>query len=155
MMFRVLAHGTGRRWTLTSGVHPTWAEHARRRASGAPGRIRPADASLRTAALYPLSYGGARPVYPPASAAHSPGSARSSAPERPGVAARRRSDAGAAAADELEDQHDDRQHEQQMDEPPADAPDEAEQPQHQEDRNDREQHGSFSHSTSDALGGRP
>ena len=26
---------------------------------GAPGRIRTADASLRTAALYPLSYGGA------------------------------------------------------------------------------------------------
>ena len=28
--------------------------------TGAPGRIRTADASLRTAALYPLSYGGAR-----------------------------------------------------------------------------------------------
>jgi hypothetical protein len=27
--------------------------------TGAPGRIRTADASLRTAALYPLSYGGA------------------------------------------------------------------------------------------------
>ena len=31
--------------------------------SGAPGRIRTADASLRTAALYPLSYGGVRPSY--------------------------------------------------------------------------------------------
>src|SRR5689334_12450668 len=34
---------------------------------GAPGRIRTADASLRTAALYPLSYGGAGgdPTQPP------------------------------------------------------------------------------------------
>ena len=30
--------------------------------SGAPGRIRTADASLRTAALYPLSYGGAADI---------------------------------------------------------------------------------------------
>jgi hypothetical protein len=29
---------------------------------GAPGRIRTADASLRTAALYPLSYGGAADI---------------------------------------------------------------------------------------------
>ena len=33
-------------------------ESARRDRDGAPGRIRTADASLRTAALYPLSYGG-------------------------------------------------------------------------------------------------
>src|SRR5690242_18782194 len=32
---------------------------ARLRGCGAPGRIRTADAGLRTAALYPLSYGGA------------------------------------------------------------------------------------------------
>ena len=31
--------------------------------SGAPGRIRTADASLRTAALYPLSYGGVPASY--------------------------------------------------------------------------------------------
>src|SRR5260221_8529467 len=30
----------------------------------APGRIRTADASLRTAALYPLSYGGATAIVP-------------------------------------------------------------------------------------------
>ena len=33
-------------------------------ATGAPGRIRTADASLRTAALYPLSYGGPGSSYP-------------------------------------------------------------------------------------------
>jgi hypothetical protein len=33
------------------------------RLAGAPGRIRTADASLRTAALYPLSYGGVRGSY--------------------------------------------------------------------------------------------
>src|SRR3954449_9289971 len=33
-------------------------------ASGAPGRIRTADASLRTAALYPLSYGGQGEIVP-------------------------------------------------------------------------------------------
>ena len=31
---------------------------------GAPGRIRTADAGLRTAALYPLSYGGATDIVP-------------------------------------------------------------------------------------------
>ena len=31
---------------------------------GAPGRTRTADAGLRTASLYPLSYGGARPMVP-------------------------------------------------------------------------------------------
>ena len=31
----------------------------------APGRIRTADAGLRTAALYPLSYGGADPIVAP------------------------------------------------------------------------------------------
>jgi hypothetical protein len=31
---------------------------------GAPGRIRTADAGLRTAALYPLSYGGAADIVP-------------------------------------------------------------------------------------------
>jgi Glutaredoxin-like domain (DUF836) len=34
------------------------------RAIGAPGRNRTADASLRTAALYPLSYGGAGRIVP-------------------------------------------------------------------------------------------
>ena len=34
------------------------------RCFGAPGRIRTADASLRTAALYPLSYGGAASIVP-------------------------------------------------------------------------------------------
>src|SRR3954452_9236667 len=33
-------------------------------ADGAPGRIRTADAGLRTAALYPLSYGGATCILP-------------------------------------------------------------------------------------------
>lgn len=32
--------------------------------SGAPGRIRTADAGLRTAALYPLSYGGTEDIVP-------------------------------------------------------------------------------------------
>ena len=35
---------------------------ARQSASGAPGRIRTADAGLRTASLYPLSYGGAADI---------------------------------------------------------------------------------------------
>ena len=39
------------------------------RCYGAPGRIRTADASLRTAALYPLSYGGAQAHRTSASAA--------------------------------------------------------------------------------------
>ena len=42
-----------------------WAAQRRApRRSGAPGRIRTADASLRTAALYPLSYGGAAAIVP-------------------------------------------------------------------------------------------
>ena len=37
--------------------------HVRRpRGTGAPGRIRTADAGLRTASLYPLSYGGAAAI---------------------------------------------------------------------------------------------
>jgi hypothetical protein len=45
---------------------------------GAPGRIRTADASLRTAALYPLSYGGARGWYP------DPGEASGTSTRMPG-----------------------------------------------------------------------
>ena len=42
------------------------ARTAQLRRCGAPGRIRTADAGLRTAALYPLSYGGATSILAPA-----------------------------------------------------------------------------------------
>ena len=49
-------------------VAPSWPPQPPKleRRSGAPGRIRTADAGLRTAALYPLSYGGVRRSYPKA-----------------------------------------------------------------------------------------
>jgi hypothetical protein len=46
------------------GGHAELGEPAEVVGPGAPGRIRTADASLRTAALYPLSYGGVPASYP-------------------------------------------------------------------------------------------
>ena len=56
------------RAALAEGLAGTAAEAAERSgmACGAPGRIRTADAGLRTAALYPLSYGGAVSIVAPA-----------------------------------------------------------------------------------------
>jgi hypothetical protein len=52
------------RFDLVRGTRPPTIPHAALD-TGAPGRIRTADAGLRTAALYPLSYGGAADIVPP------------------------------------------------------------------------------------------